>query len=75
MTSIPQRFAGFRSAASVLDDATLTDGQKRAALLSWRAALQRGVPNAGNGRAKQIRMLREIEDALQELGESRQASG
>jgi len=78
MTSVPQRFAGFRSAASVLEDASLTDEQKRTALLSWRASLQQGAPYARDGKPKRTKMLREIDEALEKLGggtENRANSG
>lgn len=67
MISVPKRFAGFRTAASVLEDPSLSDKQKRTALLSWRASLRK-APQASSekGRTPQ-ELISEIDDALKTL--------
>ncbi|EAV42310.1 hypothetical protein [Roseibium aggregatum] len=68
MISVPKRFAGFRTAASVLEDRSLSDKQKRTALLSWRASLRK-APQARSeqgGRTPQ-ELIAEIDDALKAL--------
>lgn len=68
MTSVPKRFAGFQTAASVLRDYTLSREQKQTALLSWRAALQKAAPAEDESISKVHQMIADIDDALLELG-------
>ncbi|WP_269586103.1 hypothetical protein [Roseibium sp. Sym1] len=74
MVSVPQRFAGFRSASSVLADPGLSRTQKKAALLSWREALNRQTPASGKEKANRARILKDIGQALVSLEKSGQAS-
>lgn len=67
MVSVPRRFAGFQSAESVLKDASLSNEQKRTALLSWRASLQGSAPFARHSEDEKSRMIREIDAALRKL--------
>lgn len=67
MVSVPRRFAGFRTASGVLKDHSLTEAQKRTALLAWRASLQNSPPAGRDGRNQRDAMIREIEAALKKL--------
>jgi len=69
MISVPQRFAGFRSASSVLTDKGLSWAEKRAALLSWREALHRQPASAFRQNTALGQTLREIDQALERLDE------
>jgi len=66
MSSVPQRFAGFRSVAAVLEDRSLTKHQKRTALVSWRALLMQS-PTASVDAEDRAEKLSKIEQALSEL--------
>lgn len=68
MTSVPKRFAGFRSARSLLRDPALTDDQKRTALLAWRARLFEGAGMASESGDEEL--VREINAALREMENS-----
>jgi hypothetical protein len=74
MVSVPQRFAGFRSASGVLADTGLSRAQKKAALLSWRETLNRQTPASGKEKANRARILKEIDQALLSLEKSGKAS-
>jgi hypothetical protein len=75
MISVPKRFAGFRTAASVLEDRSLSDKQKRTALLSWRATLRK-APQASSekGRTPQ-ELISEIDEALKALRHNKTPRG
>lgn len=67
MISIPKRFAGFRSAESVLKDRSLSQAQKRTALLAWRAALRKAPPPASPREDDPAELIEEIDTALKTL--------
>jgi uncharacterized protein YicC (UPF0701 family) len=67
MISVPKRFAGFRSAASVLEDRSLSEAEKRTALLAWRAALRKAPPPASAREEHPADLIEEIDTALQTL--------
>jgi hypothetical protein len=64
MTNVPRKYAGFGSAFSVLDDQTLTDAQKRTALVSWRSAMERAIVSSDDGRTRRDGVLNDIDAAL-----------
>jgi len=68
MISVPKRFAGFRSAQSLLNDPSLTEDQKKTALVAWRTALQQAVPPSTQGGNDTARMILDIDAALERLG-------
>jgi hypothetical protein len=64
MTNVPRKYAGFGSAYSVLEDQSLTDAQKRTALLSWRSAMERAIVSSADGRKRRDTVLTDIDAAL-----------
>lgn len=75
MISIPKRFAGFRSAESVLKDRSLSQAQKRTALLAWRAALRNAPPPASPKEDDPAELIEEIDTALKTLNSRKTAHG
>lgn len=72
MINVPRKYAGFGSAFSVLEDQTLSDPQKRTALLSWRSAMERAVVSSSDARARRNDIMKDIDAALAILdGENR----
>jgi|GEM_PF-3532803 len=67
MISVPKRFAGFRSADSVLKDRSLSRDQKRTALLAWRAALRKAPRPASPKEVDPAELIEEIDTALRTL--------
>jgi len=72
MISVSQRFAGFRSASSLLADTGLSRAQKKAALLSWREALNRQTPATDKENTDRLRILQDIDDALRSLADDKE---
>ena len=75
MISVPKRFAGFRSAESVLKDRSLSQDQKRTALLAWRAALRKAPRPASPKEEDPAELIEEIDTALRALKSRKTAHG
>ncbi|GAB2184170.1 hypothetical protein [Roseibium sp. LAB1] len=67
MISVPKRFAGFRTAASVLEDRSLSLEQKRTALLAWRATLRKAPQTGAEDGRSPAELIEEIDEALKSL--------